>query len=219
VIARFDDADEHAAVIERRFGAGRVILVTTSADKEWHTWPDHPTFLPTMMELTHYVAKRGDSGGGHWVGEPIELPLDPAAFEPDAVVRTPAYPTEPEVSVTAAPSGDGEGLALHWNHTDSAGVYQFVLQRRGRAAAPSTGEVVRLVTVNTDPGESDLTMAQEDELRRSMSGVPLEYVKGTNDIAEATGEARTELWRILLFAAAAVLMVEQFLAWTWGRRR
>lgn len=219
VIARFDDADEHAAVVERRFGEGRVILVTTSADKEWHLWPDHPTFLPIMMELAHYVAKRGDSGTEHWVGEPIELPLDPAAFEPDAVVRTPAYPTEPEVSVTAAPSGDGQELALHWDHTDSAGVYQFVLQRRGRSGASSLGEVVRLVTVNIDPGESDLTMAQEDELRRSMGGVPLEYVKGIESIAEATGEARTELWRVLLFATAAVLMIEQFLAWTWGRRR
>lgn len=218
VIARFDDADEHAALVERRFGKGRVILITTSADKEWHLWPDHPTFLPTMMELAHYVAKRGDSGTEHWVGEPIEVPLDPAAFEPDAVVRTPAYPTEPEVSVAAAPSGGGQELALHWDHTDSAGVYQFVLQRRGRADAASSGEVVRLVTVNIDPGESDLTMAQEDELRRSMGGVPLEYVKGIERIAEATGEARTELWRVLLFATAAVLMIEQFLAWTWGRR-
>ena len=62
-------------------------------------------------------------------------------------------------------------------------------------------------------------MAQEDELRRSMGGVPLEYVKGIESIAEATGEPRTELWRVLLFATAAVLMIEQFLAWTWGRRR
>lgn len=90
VIARFDDAEEHPAIVERSFGRGRVILVATSADKEWHQWPDHPTFLPVMMELVRHVARKSDSALPAWVGQPIEMPLDPAVFEADAVVRTPA---------------------------------------------------------------------------------------------------------------------------------
>ena len=48
VWARFDDDEENPAVIERSFGEGRVVMITTTADKEWHLWCDHPTFLPIM---------------------------------------------------------------------------------------------------------------------------------------------------------------------------
>ncbi len=225
VIARFDDADEHPAVVERPFGRGTVMLVTTTVDKEWHHWPDHPTFLPVMMELVHHVARRSGTDTKHWVGEPIELPLDPAVFEPDVLVRTPAYPNEHEVSLTATSlrrttplrgateAGDGRGLFLTWEHTDTAGLYQFLLRRR------EGGETVRLVAVNVDPRESDLTIAQEDELRRAMGDVAFEYIKGLDLLSGAAGETRTELWRLLLFATALVLMTEQSLAWWWGRRR
>ena len=35
VLARWNDPEGHPAVIERRFGKGRVLLFTTSADREW----------------------------------------------------------------------------------------------------------------------------------------------------------------------------------------
>jgi len=213
VIARFDDSDQHPAVIERRFGRGSVMLVTTSADKEWHHWPDHPTFLPVMMDLLHHVARRGESGIGYPVGDTIEVPLDPAVFEPDAFVRTPAYPNEREVGLTATPASDGRGLKLSWEHTDTAGLYRFVLKRHEH------GEDVKLIAVNVDPRESDLTMAQETELRQYMGDVPFDYVKGVEGFTESTGKPRTELWRLFLFAAAAVLMTEQCLAWWWCRKR
>ncbi len=213
VIARFDDPDEHPAMVERRFGRGRVVLITTAADKEWHQWPDHPTFLPIMMELVRHVAHQGRTGTQHWVGDTIELPLDPAVFGPDSVVRTPAYPNEREVGLTAAPASDGRGLRLSWEHTDTAGMYQFVLPRH------EGGETVRLVAVNVDPQESDLAVAAEDELRQAISDVPFDYVNGVDKLTGAAGGARTELWRLFLLAAAAVLLTEQSLAWWWGRRR
>lgn len=207
------------------------MLVTTTVDKEWHHWPDHPTFLPVMMEFVHHVARRGGADRKHQVGETIELPLDPAVFEPDVLVRTPAYPNEHEVSLTASPlpgatplrgatslrgatgASDGRGLLLTWEHTDAAGLYQFLLKRR------EGGESVRLVAVNVDPRESDLAMANEDELRRAMGDVAFEYIKGLDQLSGAAGETRTELWRLLLFATVLALMLEQSLAWWWGRRR
>ncbi len=212
VIARFDDADENPAIIERGFGRGRVVLMTTAVDKEWHGWPDHPTFLPVMMELVRHVARRSDGGTEYWAGDTIELPLDPALFEPDVIVRGPAYPNEREVGLTAAPAGDGRGLLVTWEHANRIGLYRFLLKRREGA------ETVRLVAVNVDPLESDLATAEEDELRQSLRSVPFEYIKGIDKLSGAAGEARTELWRLFLFAAAMVLMMEQGLAWWWGRR-
>lgn len=213
VVARFDDAGETPAIVERAFGQGRVILVTTTADKEWHAWPDHPTFLPITMELVRHVTQRNDTGVDVWAGEPILLPVALAEFEPDAIVRTPAYPDEREVGLTAESDGDGDGLVFRWNHTASPGVYRFLLKRR------KGGEAIRLVAVNVDPREGDLSSAEEIELRSAMGTLPFEYVKGLDALNTASSDVRVEFWRWFLFAAAGVLMFEQFLAWFWGRRR
>jgi hypothetical protein len=213
VIARFDDATESPAIVERPFGAGRVVMVTTSADKEWHQWPDHPSFLPAMMELVHYVTPRAGSPVDHRVGDRIEWPIDVAAFEPDAMVRTPAYPAEQEVSLTAAPSADSRSVGFAWEHTETSGLYQFVFKRR------EGGETMKLFAVNVDPHESDLAGVSEEELRAALRGVPFDYVHGLDKLAGAAGEARTEWWRFFLVAAAVLLMSEQTLAWWWGRRR
>lgn len=213
VVARFDDAARHPAIVEKPFGLGRTVLITTTADREWSHWPNHPTFLPVVMELVRHVSRRGAAGSSYWVGDTIELPLSAAEFEPDVLVRTPLYPNEREVSITATPGGDQGGLAFRWEHTEWSGVYQFHLQRR------EGGETVVQVAVNTDPRESDLTGADEDELRRTMGDVPFEYVKGVEGLSGAGDETRTEFWKLFLVAAAGVLMTEQWLAWRWGRRR
>jgi len=212
VIARFNDPDEHPAMVERRFGRGRVTLVTTAVDKEWHHWPDHPTFLPVALELTRHVVGGGDDSVKYYVGEPIKLALDPATFEPGLRLRTPAYPNEREVELSAVPASDGRGLVVAWEHTETAGQYQFVLRRR------DGGETTRLVAVNVDPRESDLAMADEGELGRGLGEIPFEYIKGIDRLTGVTDTARIELWRICLVAAFLVLMSEQFLAWRWGRK-
>jgi hypothetical protein len=213
VVARFGDADEHPAIVERAFGAGRVLLIATSADKEWNAWPDHPTYLPIMTELLRHISRGGGGEVDRWVGSRIEFPLDPALFESDVIVRAPGYPNEPEATATAVPAEDGTGLQIRWEHAGSAGVYQFALRRR------DGGETIRLAAVNVDPTESDLTMAADEVLGRTMGGVPFEYVRGLDQLAGAAGEARTELWTPLLLAAMAALMAEQSLAWWWGRKR
>jgi hypothetical protein len=213
VIARFDDASENPAIVERPFGQGRVVLIATCADREWHHWPDHPTYLPIMLELSRHVARRGSDSPAVLVGEPLRVPLDPSEFEADATLRTPAYPNESETSLTASTDPETKGLRLEWEHTTASGIYQFMLRRRDGT------EWVRPVAVNIDPRESDLRTSSEDELRRALSGVPFEYIVGLDKLTGSPGEPRFELWRLCLFALAATLMTEQILAWTWGRRR
>ncbi len=213
LIARFDTGDEHPAMIDRPFGRGRVLLVTSSADKEWNQWPDHPTYLPVITELIRHTARQAEGKAENRVGVPLELPIDPAQFGAEVVVRGPAYPNEAETVMRAVPSADGRGLTLRWEHTESAGFYRFVLQR------PDGGEVVKIAAVNVDPREGGLAMAQETELRRSMGGLPFEYLQGLERVAQAADAARIEIWRGVLVFAAFVLMSEQCLAWWWGRRR
>jgi len=214
VIARFDDGEKSPAIIERRLGAGRVIFVTTSADKEWNDWPDHPTYLPVVMELTRYVARGTDSRDGLHVGDAIQLPLDPSVFESDVTVRTPSWPDEREIVVTPIAPKDGSDLMVQWDRTPDPGLYRFVFARR------DGGEEVCAAAVNVDERESDLAMASEDELSGTVGDVPFRYVEGLAMLsADGDCERRTELWRFFLIAAFIALWSEHTLAWAWGRRR
>jgi hypothetical protein len=212
VIARFSDAEHTPAIIERPCGLGRVVLITTSADQEWNDWPKDPSYVVAMLELAQYVAKRGDESASLTVGAPIEMTLDPSEYQPDVTVRTPAYPAEAELTATAAPSEEGPGLRLRWDRTDQSGIYQLVLRRR------DGGEDLRLVAVNLDPLESDLTHADEGELHRAMPELPFVYVSGSQSEAAAGDDVRRELWPAVLIGLVALLMCEQGLAWFFGRR-
>ncbi len=213
VLAVFRDDQDYPAIVEQRFGKGRVLMVTTAADKEWHLWPNHPTYLPVMMEFALHVSKRNADGTDYAAGVPIEMAIDTSAFESEVIVRTPAYPNEREVVVTAKSAEEGAGLVATWADTNRCGVYQFVLKRRDQ------GQTIRLVSVNPDTRESDVASANESELRQANEGVPIEYVDGVEALSGEVGNPRTEMWRLVLFAVVAVLLFEQFLAWSWGRRR
>jgi len=121
------------------------------------------------------------------------------------------FAPSPGVAATAPP--DGRGLSVGWDQTDLSGVYQFVLRRRDGA------ESVRMVAVNVDANESDLTGAEEAELHQAMGGIPHSYIRGLDELSGAEGEARAELWRLCWIGVVMALLSEHGLAWFWGRKR
>ncbi|MHC5108562.1 MAG: BatA domain-containing protein [Planctomycetota bacterium] len=210
IIGRFDDPDSSPAIVESRFGLGKVLLVTTSVDKEWGLWPDHPAYLPMMSELVRYLARGSGAHQAFVVGEMMEIPCDPRIYEQDATVRTPAFPSEREYGISAASAVNGDGLSFQWDQTLQPGVYELALRRRDGV------DEIRRIAVNTDPMESDLASCDRSIMVNVAGDVPIEYVEGLENLSEQTGEARTELWRICLVLAVLALMTEQSLAWMWG---
>ncbi len=210
VIARYDDAERSPAIVERPYGAGRVMLFTSSADLEWNDWAKDPSYVVAMLEIAQHLARSSAASRTTQVGEPLRLPLDPSRFEQTAVVRGPGYPQQEQELITATPD-DAGGLHLTWPYTEQAGIYTMLLQPR------TGGEEVRRFAVNLDAGESDLTPAPEDALRTVFSGLPVEYVAGVASADDEADEGRRELWPAFLALAMAVLMLEQFLAWRFGR--
>jgi hypothetical protein len=69
----------------KTFGRGRVTLMTTTAGESWNDWPSEQpgsvSYTPVMKELVNYLA-----GGGvddnRTCGRPVELKLDPTAYDP-----------------------------------------------------------------------------------------------------------------------------------------
>jgi hypothetical protein len=212
VVAHFIDGDRSPAIVERAYGRGRVTLMTTTCDQEWNNWAKSPSYVVSMLELVRHLGRGRSSSAGVLVGSPIEFSIDPQVYDLDVLVRTPGYPAEQEVAVTATPAETGRGFRVVWQRTPAVGVYRFVLVNR------SGEHETRMVAVNPDPTESDLSPATEPDLRQALHEIPFEYVAGLDALDRAGEESRTELWQAVLLAALAVLMCEQLLGWWFGRR-
>ena len=58
-------------LLEQKVGTGRVLFMTTSADRDWNDLPVKTAYLPLIQSLTNYLAggKRGAMDGGIPVGQ------------------------------------------------------------------------------------------------------------------------------------------------------
>ena len=92
VLARFDDLRRSPAIVERRFGSGRVLLVATSADQEWSNWADQPPYLPVVLELAHHSARRPGAAAAAHFGDSIKVAWEPPLPRPDICARLPRHP-------------------------------------------------------------------------------------------------------------------------------
>lgn len=60
VLAAFDDGAP--ALVEARRGKGRVLLYTSTVDREWTDWPLRTSFLPAMQRLAGWLSGELDGG-------------------------------------------------------------------------------------------------------------------------------------------------------------
>jgi len=209
-LATLTDAERSPLMIERSYGDGRVLLVTTSADMEWNAWGRDPSYLPVMLQIAQYVVRPSEFTGQVIAGNPIRLSIDPNQFALTAKLRLPSYPADPPYPIEAKPSDTG--FHLLWDRTDHVGLYSLELKR------PSGDSLLRYIYVNPDPRESDLRRATPDELRAALHEMKFEYVRNIESAADQSASARRELWWPIVLVVVGLLMVEQTLARWFGAR-
>lgn len=189
VIARFDDG--LPAIIERRDGAGRVVLLAVPLDNDRGDLPLQPAYLPLLLRLVSHAS-------GHESAPLWRLTGD--NWNPQISARVPVV-SSPSGKILR-PAADSAGAAVPLTE---AGVYSLYDDR-------VTGEPVAVVAVNPPPGESDLTAVDAREL--------LLGVRTSNDAADKAHvtaapkevEGRQGLWRFALAAVALLLLMETVLA-------
>ena len=103
VALRFSSGDP--AIVEAPFGRGRVVLITTSVDREWSTWAvwGH-SLIPLMHETVHFAIS------GRWkdrdvlVGQPLQAHVGLRATDAlrDVSASEWGFPTGPSVGRWAA---------------------------------------------------------------------------------------------------------------------
>ncbi|MGQ0505974.1 MAG: BatA domain-containing protein [Myxococcaceae bacterium] len=188
VLATFDDGAPALAV--SRKGAGRVLLFTSTVDRDWSDFAIRTSFLPLMQRFSAYLTgsleERDELRGK--VGDLITL-------RPDVNVRVGEVKAPDGESVSVRAQQDGTFLV---GPLTQPGVHP-VLDASG-TAIPSMAIVAVL-----DPSESDLTRVQEDQLSAYFGE---ETVKSAD---AASAQPKLPLWTWLICVAAIAFFLEGLL--------
>lgn len=187
VLSRFDDG--MPALIERKTGAGRVVLWGSTLDNDWNDLPLKPVFLPFVHRLVAHLAGYQPPASSMVVGQVIEVPSG------DRRLVTPSG------GQTAFAASERSRVV----ELSEQGFYE-IRDRSGREATP------QVVAVNVDVSESDLTPLDPEEMVAAITGSARSDRATSQRAAERLTpqeqERRQALWRYLLMAGLALLAAE-----------
>jgi hypothetical protein len=236
VLARYDEPGLSPALLERRFGRGRVLLWTTSLDSEWNLMPGRPPYLVLVNELAKYLGSRPGTFVNVNVGDPFQmllridqyakvfnfvtprqeyLQLFPSQIRDDHFVLS--YPSVIEEKPAPGAAAPDEAVARE-RGTTAAGVYELL---RPGGDGESERRIAYLAA-NVRPEEGDLDPVTEDDLRRRFPNFKFQMVTepgGSSDAATAGAPPSSPLWRYALWAVLGLLVAESVLAWKFGSRQ
>ncbi|MGH7793742.1 MAG: BatA domain-containing protein [Candidatus Binatia bacterium] len=191
-------------VLEQRVGAGKVILITTTADRDWTDLPLKTAFLPLLQALAQHLAggKRGHFDPGIAVGDAKEISLPPGWVGKSLRV------TKPNKQATEVPiAGEKNRAVATIADNELAGVYRLSLP----AGAEKDSSAPQLYAVNPPFLESRLEEIGARELQAKLAPVRAEVIPID---ALKEGGKRTDLALPLL----ALLIVTLFLEGWLGQR-
>jgi hypothetical protein len=204
VLARWNDPEGDPAVIEKRFGKGRVLLWTMSADREWSDWPVEPTYVLAVRSAAVAVARADRADVNLVAGRALEFNLPP-----DRPVGNPrvTVPDDPNPQTLVSDAG-----RLRYGCTGRAGVYTLAWE--DDAAKRQS----RQVCVSFDKSASDLQPISAAELTDLLGNLKPDVVTYRPGLFSSAGSGR-EVWRMLAMALAALFVGESLMASWVGRER
>ena len=198
VLARFDDGTP--ALLERKAGAGRVLMWTSALDLDWNDMPVKPVFLPFVHTLTKYLADYAEAPASLTVGQVIPAPRK-ASARGTAGNRGGTIAIAPSGTRVSVETEDG---ALELNEQ---GFYDVRTQGAGADSATA-------LAANVDLTESDLAPLDPRELAAAVAGRAAGEFAGLG-AARPSDEAQARaqrLWWYLLVAGGLLLAGETLLS-------
>ena len=201
ILARFDDSTP--ALMERRDrkpGAGRVLLWSSTLDLAWNDLPVKPVFLPFVHTLTKYLADFTEPPASLTVGQVIPAPR-----------KAPGKGVSPARggTIAVAPSGARVSIETEDGALELAEQGFYDVRTQGAAADSST-----TLASNVDLSESDLAPLDPRELAAAVAGRAPGELGGLGN-ARPSDEAQSQaqrLWWYLLVAGGLLLAAETLLS-------
>lgn len=219
VIARFDNGAP--ALVEGKFGRGRVVVVATGGHTTGSQWPLRPAFPVLVRALVQNL------------GAPDSpMPLRPGCEVGEDVCRS--IPAElaggtPALFRAAKKEGQTAYESLPWLRRGAALVLpaaavpgqHLLAVRPGLAAGflsePGIGSSVQSVSVNPSSAESYLSSASVNEIPSLLVNAEVEMASPDEEPTATLAALRkgSDLWRVLLAFALLALVAESLIGWRW----
>ncbi|HET6883082.1 MAG TPA: BatA domain-containing protein [Pirellulales bacterium] len=189
VVARFDNGEP--AILERAIGGGRIFVFASGWQPEQSQLALSSKFVPLMQALIDLTAGGPEQATSLTVGQNVPL----TAITSSAVVERP----------------DGTRVKLAENSTafsdaDQPGVYRLHVDGEDRPFA------VNLAAAESNTAPIDLESLEQLGVRFSSKLSRVERAEQVRQQRDTELESRQHLWRWLIIAALALLILETFLA-------
>jgi hypothetical protein len=208
VLARWNDAKQTPALIEKRFGLGRVLLWTVSADRDWSDWPTEASFVLATRLAAQSIAARITRWENLMVGQPLRYPLDADLLPQSASLsRAGAEQVlEPRIMRETAPP------ELFFDDLRLAGFYTASWDEPGGSPRQ------RVFAATADFRDSEPKRLSDEALRPMLGRLTPKMLRFSGETMSLAAEG-TELWRTLAAVMIGLLLFESlFAAWV-GRAR
>ena len=188
-------------LVEQKIGAGKVIFMSTAADRDWTDLPLKTAYLPLIQSLAQYLAggKRGGLDGGIAVGSVKELALPPSYVGKNLRLTKPDKQTR-DVQISAAK--ERAVAAIEYN--DRAGFYRLSVP----PGSDKDGAVPQIYAVNPPFLESRLDEISASEVQAKLKPIRPEVVPVE---ALKEGGKRTDLALPLVALLMLTLLLEGWL--------
>ncbi|MSR46151.1 MAG: VWA domain-containing protein [Planctomycetes bacterium] len=200
------------ALIEQRFGRGRTLWFNLSGtDDGWSNFTQTASaFFPLMWDMVNFLCVR-DAGdhqlpiGGAIARGYASPPLQWSITPPGGTAR----------SFREAPQEAVRGLwrLPAFSDTRMPGLYALEVQFGGEDLP-----VREFFAVNVDPTESRLDLLEREALRSLFERSAWQYHarEVPADVDDQQPQRQGEIWKSLLIALLALLLLETVLAWRFG---
>jgi len=205
-VLRFQDGKP--AMMERTWGAGRVVLFASTADTAWNDMGARPhIFIPLIHRTLGAIVSRQDDSLNVKVGERFAWRADNSLIGKEALVARPgASPTDSSAVEPRRISLVNNIPLLTYDDTSYAGAYQV------KVGGDEPSNIVFAAQPDADESRlEELAAGQVDDLAKVADVIKWQ---STQNMAETIQKKRvgTELWKYLAFAALALATAETILA-------
>jgi hypothetical protein len=203
---------------------GKVVLLTSTVNMDWTTWPGSPSFGALMQELARVALAGRLREQGGVVGTLLEEFLPDAVAEVEATVHYP--PANPAIKPPKTRTQLVEEInVFRWTDTDISGLYRVVFGNSPQEVPFAVN--VPASTPDQRGSESDLTRLDKAKLDELFPGWDFQMVRDARDAIFGGGPAISDLtperepigpdiaaWA--LFLVLILLFAEVVLAWQFG---
>jgi len=206
VLAQLDDELQSPLLIERAFGAGRVLLFTSSLDPAWNRLAlSARTLVPFAHEIVRHAAHRDPPRRTLGIGAMIQARFE--TFPRNPVLTAPSGARRPvEIDPVELQGGFELGPIAG---ADRAGVWRVDTDTGERA----------VFAVQADPREGNLERLGSAALADLHPALAAVNLARAADDGAAAPLAGGELWRPIALACLLALIAESLFAAFLGRRR